>query len=280
MGRAMGRVPATADSRVAAMASQTRDRVARAVDRSLGLLGRGGKFASRKLPATAGILANRIYDDGEEDPGKKAPITKQAAARMRELAAYVHTPGAIENDVRKQLVGVTDPDIIAAAEKHRRVMMEHLLKYAPKVPEQGIIKTHDWEPSPAQSMSFARRVEAVNDPATVFEKLAMEQTLLSLESAEAMREVYPQLFAQARDRAVEGASQRGTKVPYRQRVQMSLFYQMPFDAALDPVNFKITQSVYDRKPATPVPPAGAVPQPSVAQPTNLAQSYTPTLDRR
>ncbi len=280
MGRAMGNVPATADNRVAALASQTRDRVARAVDRSMGTIERGGRFATRALPPLTGILAQRIFDDGDEDPGKNAPITKQAAARMREISAYVHTPGAIEKDVRMQLRGVIDPDIIAAAEKHRRVMFEHLLKHLPKVPEQGIIKTLDWEPSPAASMSLARRLEAVNDPAAVYERLAMEQTLLSLEAAEAMREVYPQLFKQAQQRALDRAAEPGTKVPYRQRVQMTLFYKLPFDAALDPVNLQITQSVYDRKPAEPVGGMPGVPQPSVAQPTNIAQAYTPSMDRR
>jgi hypothetical protein len=288
MGKMMGKVSASADNRVAALASQTRDRIARAVDRSLGLVARGGKYATRAMPPVAGILSSRIYDDGDEDPGKDAPIQAQAAARMRELAAYVHTPGAIERDVRIQLRGVTDPDLIAAAEAHRRVMMEHLLQAAPKVPEQGIIKTLHWEPSPAQSMSFARRLEAVNDPAATFERLAQENTLLSLEAADAMRAVYPQLFAQAQQRAMERASEPGTKVAYRQRVQMSLFYQMPFDSALEPANFKITQSVYDRKPSSPaynpeapgVAPPAPTAVPAIANPVDLSQAYTPSMDRR
>ncbi len=284
MGGRAGRVPATADNRVAALASRTRDRVARAVDRSLGILERGGKFAARVIPPSTGALAHRIFDDGDEDPGKDAPITKQAAARMREISAYVHTPGAIEKDVRRQLRDVVDPDVIAAAEKHRRVMMEHLLKHTMKMPEQGIIKTVNAEPSPAVAMSFARRLDAANDPASVFERLAQEQTLLSLEAAEVMREVYPQLLKQAAQRAVERASEPGVKVPLRQRIQMSLFYKLPFDSALDPVNFQITQSVYDRKPTAPVGGMPGVPLPapqsSVAQPTNIAPSYTPTMDRR
>ncbi len=287
MGRAMGKVPATADAKVAAHAAQTRDRIARAVDRSLGLVERGGKYASRKMPPVAGILASRIYDDGGEDPGPKAPIQKQAAARMRELASYVHTPGAIEGDVRMQLRGVVDPDLIAAAEKHRRYMMEYILKHAPKMPEQGLLKTHDWEPSPAQAMSLARRLDALNDPPAVFEKMAQERDLVSIEAGETLRDVYPRLFQEALRRAVQRSGEAGQKIPYRTRVQMSVFYQMPFEAALDPENFQISQSVYERKPSSPAynpaaapAPAASVPQPSVAQPTNLAQQYMPTLDRR
>jgi hypothetical protein len=287
MGRAMGKVPATPDAKVAAHAAQTRDRIARAVDRSLGLVERGGKYASRKMPPVAGVLSNRIFDDGGEDPGPKAPIQKQAAARMRELAAYVHTPGAIERDVRLQLRGVVDPDLIASAEKHRRYMMEYILKHAPKMPEQGMIKTHDYEPSPGQAMSLARRIDALNDPSAVFERLAQERDLVSIEASESLREVYPRLFQEALQRAIKRSAEAGKNIPYRTRVQMSVFYQMPFEAALSPENFQITQSVFERKPSSPAynptlapTPAPSVPQSSVAQPTNLSPQYMPTLDRR
>ncbi len=287
MGRFMGKVPATADAQAAARASQTRDRIARAVDRSLGFVEKTGKYASRKMPATAGILANRIFDDGGEDPGPKAPITKQAAARMREIAAYVHTPNAIELDVRRELRGVTDPDLIAAAEKHRRFMMEYIMTVLPKVPDQGLLKVHDWEPSPGQAMSFARTMDAAHEPAAVFEKMA-QNDLISLEARDLVNKVYPRLFQEAVQRAVSRAHEAPGKIPYRTRVQMSVFYQQPFEPALEPENFQITQSVYDRKPSSPAynpaapgvsAPAPTV-APSVAQPTDLAQQYMPSFDRR
>lgn len=288
MGRMGGRVPATADAQVAARAAQTRDRIARAVDRSLGLAEKTGKYASRKMPAAAGILSARIFDDGGEDPGPKAPIQKQATARMRELYAYVSTPMAIELDVRRQLRGVTDPDLIASAEKHRRFMMEYILKHAPKVPDQGLLKTHDWEMSAGQAMSLARCMEAANDPPAVFEKMAQDDTV-SLEASETVREVYPRLFQEALRRATERAAEAPGKIPIRTRIQMSLFYKMPFEPALEPENFAITQSVYERKPSSPgynpqapgaAAPAGPTVQPSVAQPTDLSQAYMPSFDRR
>jgi hypothetical protein len=287
LGRKMGKVPATADNRVAALAARTRDRIGRAVDRSLGAVERGGKYSVRIAPPMAGILANRIYDDGEDSPKKGAPIQDLAAARIRELAAYVHTPGAIERDVRRELRGVVDPDLILAAEKHRRVAMEYLLANAPKGPEQGLINTVKWQPSPAQSMSFARRVEAVSDPAGVYERIAEQQAMLSLEAAEAMRTVYPQLFSQAQQRVQERLAEAPRSIPYRQRVQMSLLYKLPFDVALSPDNLKISQSVYERKPSSPAynpalaqTPQPSVPQSSIAQPVDISQASMPPADRR
>ena len=280
MGRAMGKVPATADARVAAIASQNRDRVARAVDRSIGALERGAKGAARVVPSAAGVLAHRIYDDGGEDP-KGKDVQDLAAARMRELTSYVHTPGAIERDVRRELADVSDPDLIAAVEKQRRVAMAHLLSVAPKLPEQSLLNPIKYRPSGGQAMSFARSVAAVGDPAGVFERLAQEQAMISLEAAEALRKVYPKMFAEAGMRLMERAQEGDLKVPMRTRVQLSLLYKVPLDTALDPDNLKITQSVYDRKVQQPAPGMQGVPtQPSIANPVTLSQGLTPAADRR
>jgi hypothetical protein len=283
LGRKMGTVTASGDARAAALASRTRDRIARAVDRSLGLAEKGSRVAAKNTPRVAAVLANRIYDDGQPDAPKGAPIGVQAATRIRELAAYVNTPNAIERDVRLALRGVSDPDLIAAAEKHRRAMMEYLLANAPKAPEQGMMQTIKWQPSPAESMSFARRWEAVHDPAGAWERFEQAHAALSLETADALRNVYPQLFTQAQQRVMQqiAATNAATKsVPYRTRIQMSLFYQLPLDAALEPANLKITQSVYERKVAIPPPGAPQPPMPSVAGDTNLTALFQTAADSR
>jgi hypothetical protein len=279
LGRKMGMVAATGDAKAAVLAARTRDRVARAVDRSLGLAEKGSRVMAKQAPRVGGIMAARIYDDGEPDAPKGSPLPVQTAVRIRELAAYVNTPNAIENDVRKQMRDVTDPDLIASAEKHRRAMMEYLLDNAPKGPEQGMMKTVNWLPSPAESMSFARRYDAVNDPAGTWEKFEQQEAMLSLESAEALRNVYPQLFAQAQQRVLERVVEVKASIPYRTRIQMSMFYQLPLDSALQGDNMKITQSVYDRK--VPIPPPGAPqpPTPSVAGSTDLTAIYQTTADR-
>jgi hypothetical protein len=104
--------------------------------------------------------------------------------------------------------------------------------------------------------------------------------MLSLEAAEALRAVYPQLFAQAQQRVMERLAESPKSIPYRQRVQMSLLYKLPFDAALDPDNLKITQSVYERKMAAPPPGAPVPPTPSVAGDTNLTALFQTAADRR
>jgi hypothetical protein len=137
-------------------------------------------------------------------------------------------------------------------------------------------------------MSFARSMEAVGDPPSVFERLANGKAVFSLEAAEAMRKVYPRMFAEAGERLLLRAQEGNLKVPMPMRVQLSLLYKVPLDTALDPDNLMITQSVYERKPSSPAynpaapgaaPPAPTA-QPAIANPVNLSQGLTPAADRR
>lgn len=289
MGRVMGRTAATADAKAAVLAAQTRDRIARAVDRSLGAIERTATKGTKTMPLIAGVLANRVYDDGQPDAKKGAPLPELAATRMREIAAYVSTPGAIERDVRRELAGVTDPDLIAATEKQRRVAMEYLLSTMPKLPEPGLLNNKPMLPSPLQALQLGRRMEAIGDPPALFERLANEQDLLSLEAAEALRKVYPKLFSEAQQRVLDQVTSGNRSVPMRQRIQLSLLYRLPLDSSLDPDNLKITQSVFERKVSSPaynpnVPgaaaPQGPTAQPSIANPVNIAQAYDPSNNRR
>lgn len=287
VGKKMGVVPATADAKAAVLASQTRDRVARAIDRSIGVAEKAVKGALPKAPLIAGVLAARIYDDGGPEPKKGASVPELAAARMREVLAYVNTPNAIEMDVRREMRHVTDPDLIAAVELARRNAFGYLASTLPPVPDHSVLNQVDYLPSPAEAMKFGRRLEAINDPAGVFEKLAHERELLSLEAAEALRKVYPRMFGEAQARLLERAAEGKLNVPMRQRVQLSLMYQVPLDASLDPDNLKITQSVYERKPSSPAynagapgaAPQGPTAQPAIANPVNISQAMTPSIDR-
>jgi hypothetical protein len=279
MGKAGGRIPATADAKIAALAARTKDRIAKAVDSSLGLLEKRAGQAARVAPSVAGVLTRRLYDDGGEDAPEGASVQEVAAVRMRELAAYVAAPNAIEMDVRRELRDVRDPRIIVQSEKVRRMMMEYLLQNAPKMPEGSPLVKEKWLPSAGDAMSFARRYSAINDPGSVFEDLATGD--VSLEGSQALRDMYPRLFQMALERAMIRSTEIQQTLPYRARVQLSRFYGVPLDASLRPDNLEILQNVYQRKPAPqPAGMPGQPPMPAIADATNLTGLYQTSADRR
>jgi len=88
---------------------------------------------------------------------------------------------------------------------------------------------------------FERYVDAINDPAGVLKLLADGK--LTLEHVEALRVVYPNLYAESQRAVIEVLSQK-PNLTYRQKVQLGLFMQAPTMPAYDPTIFASIQSQY------------------------------------
>lgn len=283
-GRFVGRVPATAEAKAATLASNTKDKIARAVDRSLGVIseaapktrGPAVAFGLRALNA----LKPRAFDTGEDDAPKDASLTKLAAARIREVAAAAADPRLVIAKVRKELADVKDPDLIAATEKHLVRAAQYLARVAPKEPPPNPYSKREWEPSPAAATRFARQYQAAFDPVSVFESL--HQQTLTPEAADTLRATSPMLFAWAQERLISRAGDLDNPVPYMQRLHNALLFQVPLDDSLQPENAAILATAHAPSPVT----DAAVPQPqqppvsAIAGPVNLTALYQPGSDRR
>lgn len=273
--RGMGRVSATADARVAAAATKTQDRIATALDGMFAKAPAKAEAAARPSAIAAGVLSRRVFDDGGEHPPENASAGQHAAARAREIQAYVSSPNAIENDVRRELAGVVDPDVIAATEKARRAAYQYLADNAPKVPATNPLNPAKYEVPPAEAMKFGRRMATVNDPALAFE--AARNGTLTVEMADAVRVAFPRLFQLGQLRIADMMGQVKEPLPYRTRALMTLLFDTPLDASLDPRSLRIAQSIYAPPAgAPPTPGPGATPPvPSIAGDVNINQYYQP-----
>lgn len=278
--RFAGRVPVSANMKVAALASKTRDRVGKAIEASLNRTEAQARTAMRAAPNLAGILSSRLYDDGGPDAPKGASIPELATVRAREVTALAGNHREIIKRVRMELRDVTDPDVIAAAEKHRIAMIQYLAKHAPAMPPVNPFARTEPRMSGAQAMSWSRRYEAAHDPAGVFERIEHAREMLTLEAAETLREVYPRLFEQAQVFMLDRVTRLKNPVPAPTRQRMSLLFDVALDSSFEPDNIALLQSVY-AKPAPAMPAPGAQPpMPSLAGPTNMTSLFQTTADRR
>jgi hypothetical protein len=99
---------------------------------------------------------------------------------------------------------------------------------------------------------FARYVQAATDPATVLEQVA-SGGVVTPQAAEALKVVYPSLFAAAQKRLLEQASDVDHPVPYGRREQASLLFDVPLDSTMTPSYAAWAQQGY----APPQPPPSA-----------------------
>lgn len=276
-GRFAGRVPATAATKAAALVAKTRDKIASAVDKTLGIV----ETAAPKVRAAAVITASKLeraFDDGEPDAPKDASLPQVVAVRIREVTAAAANPQAVMSQVRREMRDIHDPDLIAATEAHRLKTIQHLADVAPKAPPPNPYSKRQWEPSPAAASKFARQYQAAFDPVSVFE--ALQQQSLTPEAADTLRTVWPQLFSLAQDRLVSRVGELKEAVPYPQRLRAGLLFDVPVDDSLDPENAAVLQSVYTPPAPAPSPATPAAAAPSIAAPIDMTALYQPEFDRR
>lgn len=284
-GKLTGRIPATAEAKAASLAASTRNKLAIGVDRSLGLVAKAAPaargVATRVTVPVGETLVKRLFDDGHPDAPKDSPPRELAVVRMREISAAAQNPQGVIAMVRKQLASVLDPDLITASENHQVAKFQYLADNLPLQPPPSILGKDQWAPSTVETTKLANRVAVADDPALAFEQLAHGQ--ITRETAETLRAVYPKLFAEVQQRLIERAPEVEDRIPYQQKLRMSLLYDVPLDRLSDPETIASLQSVHapasqTTGPASP--PQNQPPTPSVAGPVNLAQLFQPADDRR
>jgi hypothetical protein len=281
--RLMGRVPASGNAKVAALAAQTKDRAAHVVDKMLGYAERGAPkmrtAAAVSGPRLLEAVRERLYDDGNPAPAKGAGLQEHAAARSREISVLAADPSLIARQVRKEMGDVADPTMVAAAVKFRTNQIAYLAKVAPKEPPPSPFRrAGQWKPDKVAAADFARRYAAAMDPNQALDQV--EQKCLTPEAAEAYRAVYPLLFKQTRDRMFSQAAKLRITLPRNQLMRMSILFDLPLDSSLEPANLSHLQGVFSATRPADQAPQQAPPVPSIAGPTNLTSLYQTASDRR
>lgn len=270
-GRFAGRVSATGDTRAAALVAKAKDRVALGVDRMLGLAADAAPKARGPLVVTAAALGHRLFDDGEPDAPKGASSQELAAVRIREIAAAATRPDLVTQHVRRELHGVADPDLIAAAEQHLIARFQYLASVMPKAPPENPFSKTKWLPSPGAASDLAQRLAVVRDPTAAFR-------IATPAAAETLQKVSPKLFELAKQRLIERVGDLDQPMPYQQRLKGQLLFGIQLDTSMS--HIATYQDAFSQTRATPPAAPQSPPVPSIATPTSLSNMYQTAGDRR
>lgn len=131
----------------------------------------------------------------------------------------------------------------------------HLVKHAPapprtsRNPNLGALSA-DVRPDPVKLYEFTRRVRAIEDPTTLLED--MKGGNISVAAVEAVRDVYPNIYADMQARAVDWLGNTDELVNYEYRVRVGLLFDLPTDPSLRPEFAMAMQALY-QQPAPPPP---------------------------
>ena len=278
LGRKGGSVGRDVDGLIAAAAAATRDRIAKATQAILTGAGKGALKISEAAAGPSMTLSYKLFP-GDGITKSKDP-QKLYQARMDEIAR-AQQPNAIDHAIADRYQ-TSDPalhDAIVGQVQRGIAFLDS------KAPKPTILQTMlpgdgTWKPSKAQLDEFGKYVHAVGDPASVLEDLAKGH--VTLEGAETLRVVYPELFAEAQRMLMQSAPAMQKTLPYPTRVAISILYRVPVDNSMAPGHLQYLQApTPGAQPTTPGgPPPGAPMPPAITGPLQLGKSTMTALDRR
>jgi len=217
---------------------------------------RGTAQVVERTAAPASVYAMRDMLDGfdKKDLPKVQGGDKSDSARMRDFRqleallidlttnpdrAYDRYSQAFEA-FRKAAPNVTDRLILKQLEA-----ASYLYGKMPKNPSFG--KTlndaiNDWKPSDQDLAKFERYVKAAQDPLSVLED--MKQGRITREGVETLQSLYPALYKSIQDVTFENLATLQKRLPYTQRINLSLLLNAPVDPSVTPAFVATMQGFY------------------------------------
>lgn len=243
-------------------------RTGSAVGRFLSGAGKGAKAAGRVVRRAATVAAGQAAGR-KETRHEKMERVKLAVAELST------SPAKLEEGLRNNLefVRAVAPGVSSAIEnatvRGTQFLMAKLPPvYKPPMSTQPPMVDH------VSLSKFLRYTEVVEDPVVALERLADRS--LTVEHAEALRVVYPAIFADVQSKIVDELSEkeaRGERVPFRDRVQLGILFDVPADQSLTPESQALIQSAHipgQDVHAQPMPKARAGAGPQITKPSRMA----------
>jgi hypothetical protein len=188
-----------------------------------------GKATARKaaIPATIAITTN-------PDQYKK---------RYEEIAKLVEDPEALVNRVSQSTknAGALDPRLQDSVVQKTIKAAQFLYAKAPKTPATLPLDSQKkWRPTASEVAKWNRYARAVQNPTGIIRDMA--SGTLTKEGVEAVKTVYPEIYAKISQTALSMAAEKIDKLSYRDKLMLSLLLGQPLTHSLSPQSIQMLQS--------------------------------------
>ncbi len=209
-------------------------------------LGLGGDRLVGGRVARAAAAANKARDQITDAVGRaakgtlrtlaRAPATPvTAAATATEIANLLSSHDGEVVGLAAELGEDLPSDVQLALDAQARRAREYLIAHAPRNPLEGTPVAGRWRPGPLELRDWMRRKNAVTDPMAALEiVLGGGGDGLSELEAEAVREVYPAIWAAARDDLLDRADELAANLPEHRRALLSHYFGLPLSLSAVP----------------------------------------------
>lgn len=200
------------------------------------------------IPTSTNILLNTTFSPSGKKPKKETK--KQAFQRVKkELTKLVNDPNMLIEHLVKNNLRVTAA-APQTAEQVNEVLIRSINFLQEKMPKnnanlgtvQLLTKDKKFQPSTIDLAKFERYVEGVEKPLSILDDL--ESGRLSREKIEAVRMVYPDLYARIQQETMQYVSENAESLSYPKRLQLGILLEIPADTSLVPDNMQKLQQTF------------------------------------
>ncbi len=204
------------------------------------------------------ITAPAVEQMGER---RRASSQPDYATTVERVASAASDPHGAAHAIGQSLgdLGSHAPNVSAALASKATTATTYLASHIPP----GHVDPSSLQPqfkkarvSDTDKAMFLRRARAVDDPTSVVKSLRTGR--VTHEEVDALRTVYPKLYAQVQRQLHAEVLQLKEPLPFAKRVQLATFFGIPTDYSLEPQNVKAWQATYPQS-ASGAP--GPAPQP-------------------
>lgn len=275
LGGAIGGLPGAAVGYVASMASKPYtilrkySAIMRQIDKGeagqiaavAGFINKMGKGAAKAARAAApyGAAVGRA---GRTAATRGAAISaaqrrKRNDDALEKAQYYASNPTALAEDMRGMTLNMEDvaPSMSGLAAQRAADAAAFLVSKAPQRWEDPLGRVS--LVNPHEQATFDRYADTVLDPLSALGHL--ENGTFTLEHAEAMKAVYPAMYADIQRRVMD-AMIEAPEIPFQARVQAGIIFEAPTDASMQPEMIAATQAALGGQDPSQQGPQGQPPQ--------------------
>lgn len=162
-------------------------------------------------------------------------MTRDYEQRLKDIQETALNPEKYSMAIQENTKGLAavDPDLQQSIANTSMEAADFLSTKAPKNPFEGsmISGKIKWKPSDSELSKFNRYLKAIDDPFSVL--IDLEQDLLTQEAVEAVKTIYPNLYAKMSEKLIEQIAEDGQEMPFVKQLQVSLFLGQPITGIQD-----------------------------------------------
>jgi hypothetical protein len=230
-------------------AAQKMDRLStKAIEGFVKPAGRAADNVVKKAVVPFTIMESEFGKKFEDGKYKKPKSVAEAYVNLQDnMARYGQDPMQFMNRVNRNTASIYNsaPETSQALDT---LGVQAAMFLSTKLPKrtsnpgiQGLLKVPR-PPSKLDLSKLERTLKAIENPTSVYEDL--EAGKLSSESAEVIRNVYPNMFAKLQEKAMQLVASK-PNMAYSKRLQLGLLLDVPTDESLLPENVIGLQSSFE-----------------------------------